>query len=153
MKSPTIKALLCVLVLFSVVSAVSAQEIKNTSYTAPDGMRVLRHELIVDAERQEVWKAFTTSEGWKSWAVPVAFVDFRRGGTIETSYDWGGLRHSLRLLREGKCDVVAPAAADAARGSRGLGQKARGHDSAWRDSRRRLQEEMTGGSGNDGDSR
>ena len=87
MKSPTIKAVLYVLALFFVVSAVSAQEIKNTSYTAPDGMRVLRHELIVDAERQEVWKAFTTSEGWKSWAVPVAFVDFRRGGTIETSYD------------------------------------------------------------------
>ena len=80
-------AALWVAMLSSSALSVSAQEVTNTSYTAPDGMRVLRHELIVDASKDAVWKAFTTSEGWTSWAVPVAFVDFRRGGTIETSYD------------------------------------------------------------------
>ena len=84
------------------VVSVSAQEVKNTSYATADGMRILRHELIVDAPRDDVWKAFTTSEGWISWAVPVAFIDFRLGGTIETSYnpeaklgDPANIRHEI----------------------------------------------------------
>ena len=77
--------IVAVTVLFTALP-LFAQEVINTSY-AVDGMRVLRHELIVDAPREDVWKAFTTADGWISWAVPVAFVDFRRGGTIETSYD------------------------------------------------------------------
>jgi uncharacterized protein YndB with AHSA1/START domain len=52
-----------------------------------DGSRVLRHEIVVEAPLEAVWQAFTTSEGWMSWAVPFAHVDFRVGGLIETSYD------------------------------------------------------------------
>ena len=102
MKSRFTMTALWVVTLLSASLQVPAQEIKNTSYTAPDGMRVLRHQLVVDAPRDEVWKAFTTSDGWISWAVPVAFVDFRRGGIIETSYnpnaqagDPANIRHEI----------------------------------------------------------
>lgn len=49
--------------------------------------RILRVETVVDAPAGEVWKAYTTKEGWESWAVPLAEVDFRVGGTIKTNYN------------------------------------------------------------------
>lgn len=49
--------------------------------------RTLCHSVVVDAAPAEVWPLFTTSEGWRSWATPVAHVDLRVGGEIETSYD------------------------------------------------------------------
>lgn len=67
----------------------AAQEVENTSYTAPDGSRVLQHRIVVPAALTEVWRAFTTSEGVMSWAVPLAHVDFRLGGIWESSYQPG----------------------------------------------------------------
>lgn len=51
------------------------------------GPRTLCHEAVVDAEPSEVWALISTSEGWRSWAAPVAHVDLRVGGEIETSYN------------------------------------------------------------------
>jgi uncharacterized protein YndB with AHSA1/START domain len=51
-----------------------------------DGARTLIQSIVVDAELPEVWRALTTSEGWRGWAAPVAWVDFRLDGIIETSY-------------------------------------------------------------------
>lgn len=65
----------------------AAAAVSNTSYDAPDGGFVLRHEAVIPAPPEAVWEAFTTAEGWMSWAVPFARVDFRLGGLIETSYD------------------------------------------------------------------
>lgn len=74
------------LALFTLVVAPAAAEVENTSYTAADGSRVLRHEGIVDAPVASVWKAFTTTDGVISWMVPRAVVDFGIGGTMEASY-------------------------------------------------------------------
>lgn len=63
--------------------------VTDTSYTAPDGTRVLEQSIVVDAEVEEVWRAFTTAEGLKTWAVPSAWVEFDIGGYWETSYDPG----------------------------------------------------------------
>ena len=65
--------------------------IVDTSYTAPDGTRVIRHELDIPATAREVYKAFTTSEGWQGWAVPFARMSgaFAVGVDIETSYNPG----------------------------------------------------------------
>lgn len=60
--------------------------VEDTSFTAPDGTRVLQHSIVVPATLAEVWTAFTTTEGVRSWAVPVAQVDFRLGGIWESSY-------------------------------------------------------------------
>jgi hypothetical protein len=40
--------------------------------------------VSVAAPPQAVWEAISTVEGWKSWAVPVAWAD---GDTFETSYN------------------------------------------------------------------
>lgn len=56
-----------------------------SSTRGPDGSHSLAHETIVDAPVAEVWSAISTAEGWKSWAVPVAWtpaVDL-----IEASYN------------------------------------------------------------------
>jgi uncharacterized protein YndB with AHSA1/START domain len=64
-----------------------ATGISNTSYEPPEGGFVLRHEVVIPAPPDAVWEAFTTAEGWMSWAVPFARVDFGLGGQIETSYN------------------------------------------------------------------
>ena len=50
-----------------------------------DGSHSLTHETIVDAPVAEVWSAISSVEGWKSWAVPVAWAP--EPNLIETSYD------------------------------------------------------------------
>jgi len=64
-----------------------AVTVDDQSYIAADGTRVLQQSVLVRASAAEVWTAFTTSEGFASWAAPVAFVDFRLGGHIEATYD------------------------------------------------------------------
>lgn len=60
--------------------------IDDASSTAPDGTRTLRQSVIVAAPLAAVWAAFTTTDGYRGWAVPVADIDFRVGGIIEASY-------------------------------------------------------------------
>jgi uncharacterized protein YndB with AHSA1/START domain len=54
-----------------------------------DGTRTLSQSIVVAAPAAAVWTALTTGDGWRSWAAPVAWVDFRLGGEIETSYKAG----------------------------------------------------------------
>ena len=51
------------------------------------GQRILLHRFEVAAPVERVWKAYTTAEGWRSWAAPLAEVDLRVGGSILTHYD------------------------------------------------------------------
>lgn len=62
-------------------------EVTDTSFVEPNGSRVLRLSAVIPAERSAVWTAFSTAEGWRAWATPLAAVDLRVGGVIETSYD------------------------------------------------------------------
>lgn len=55
-----------------------------TKERAPDGTHLLVNETIVDAAPADVWAAISTAEGWKSWAVPIAWAP--AGDMIETSY-------------------------------------------------------------------
>ena len=74
--------------------AAAAQSIKDypdvadTSFVQANGHKVLRIALDVPAPRKAVWERFTTTEGYRAWAVPVALVDGRLGGMIEGSYDF-----------------------------------------------------------------
>jgi uncharacterized protein YndB with AHSA1/START domain len=47
---------------------------------------VLIQEVSFEAPIEDVWKAYTTAEGWTAWASPKAEVDLRVGGTILTAY-------------------------------------------------------------------
>ena len=61
--------------------------VADTSYRSPAGDRVMGLAVDVPAPLDEVWRAFTTAEGFRSWAVKVARIDLRVGGEFETSYD------------------------------------------------------------------
>ncbi len=58
---------------------------------APPGDGPLVHEGIVDAPVAEVWRVFTTGEGWKKLGVAKAEVDLRVGGLIRTHYSPEGV--------------------------------------------------------------
>lgn len=45
----------------------------------------------VDAPVAEVWKAFTTAEGLRSWMAPLADIDLRVDGLMRSSYDEDGV--------------------------------------------------------------
>ena len=61
--------------------------VSNTSFVESNGDRALQLSIDVPAPQQAVFATFTTSEGFRSWAAPVARVDLRVGGMIEDSYD------------------------------------------------------------------
>lgn len=69
------------------VAPLAGQEVRNTSYLYQDSIRVLQQSVVVPASVADVWAAITTSEGLRSWAVPVAHTDLRVGGIMESSYD------------------------------------------------------------------
>lgn len=52
--------------------------------TRGDGRSDLVHETVVAAPVEEVWQAISTVEGWRTWAVPVAWGP--EPDVIETSY-------------------------------------------------------------------
>ena len=55
--------------------------------TEADGTHTLVHEVVVNATIHEVWAAISTAEGWKTWAVPVAWMSAEQPEVLETSYD------------------------------------------------------------------
>jgi len=63
------------------------KDVSNTSFTEPSGDRSIQLSIDVAASSHDAFAAFTTSEGFSSWAVPIAKVEFRIGGYIEASYD------------------------------------------------------------------
>ena len=56
----------------------------QTVTTEGDGSRTLTVEALVPAPPEAVWQSVSTAEGWKSWAVPVAWLN---GDLLETAYD------------------------------------------------------------------
>lgn len=86
-------ALSAMLAASSVLAAPAAhswrdfKDVSNSSYVEPDGDRSLQLSIDVPAPVKGVYAAMTTSDGFASWAVPVAKIDLRVGGMIEASYD------------------------------------------------------------------
>lgn len=48
------------------------------------------HEGVVDAPLNQVWTAFSTTEGLRSWLAPHAEIDLRVGGIMRTNYNASG---------------------------------------------------------------
>jgi uncharacterized protein YndB with AHSA1/START domain len=61
-------------------------KVDDSSYTEANGDRVIRLAVDVPAGTNSIWRALTTSEGWKSFAVAFASMDMQVGGILETSY-------------------------------------------------------------------
>ncbi len=72
--------------LMLAAQAQSAKSVDDTSFAAADGTRTMQLSVDVPAPADKVWAKFSTVKGWTSWGVKTAFVDFRPGGVIETSY-------------------------------------------------------------------
>lgn len=88
------KNILTALILFSSIAACFAQEkleeqsrIASTVDSTHVQNVVLQQSFEVNVPIDSVWNAFTTSEGWKSWATAHAEVDLKVNGTIRTHYD------------------------------------------------------------------
>ncbi len=64
-------------------------QVANTSFVAANGEKTMRLSIVVNVPADKVWWALSTAEGWKSWTVGTAYVDFREGGQIETNYKPG----------------------------------------------------------------
>jgi uncharacterized protein YndB with AHSA1/START domain len=79
------KALALSLAVTLLATAAQAQ-VKDTSYVDGAGHRVQQLEAVVAAPLQQVWDAFTTDDGFASWAAPVAHVTLANDGMIEASY-------------------------------------------------------------------
>jgi len=65
-------------------------EITSSIDSSYPGELVLIQEFSVKAPLKAVWDAYTTREGWESWAVPLAEIDFRVGGYIKSNYNPDG---------------------------------------------------------------
>ena len=48
---------------------------------------VLIQEFSIKAPVTAVWEAYTTKAGYQSWAVPLAEIDLKVGGTIKSNYN------------------------------------------------------------------
>lgn len=80
--------------------------------------RVLCHTIVAPASAGEIWALISTAEGWRSWAAPVAPVDLRTGGVIETSYsetarigDAGNIRNRVVAFTPERLLVIQIASA------------------------------------------
>lgn len=51
------------------------------------GTSSLSHSILVAAPPDDVWTAISTADGWRTWAVPVAWIAPARPDVIETSYN------------------------------------------------------------------
>ncbi|MEO7655231.1 MAG: SRPBCC domain-containing protein [Sphingomicrobium sp.] len=67
--------------------ATSASPVTEQVRSETDGTSSLSHSVVVAASPEQVWAAITTVEGWKTWAVPVAWIAADRPQVIETSYN------------------------------------------------------------------
>ncbi len=68
-------------------AAAAPVEVKDTSFRDGDGHRVMQLTAIVPASASDVWKAFTTDDGFKRWAVPVTHITLGNDGMMESSYE------------------------------------------------------------------
>jgi uncharacterized protein YndB with AHSA1/START domain len=50
----------------------------------------LVHEGAIDAPIETVWRAWTTSEGLRSWLAPHAEIELKLGGTMRSNYNEAG---------------------------------------------------------------
>lgn len=65
----------------------AASPVTVAATTGPDGARTLTHEILVPAAPDQVWQALTTTQGWTTWAVPLAREVPGKPDHFETSYN------------------------------------------------------------------
>jgi uncharacterized protein YndB with AHSA1/START domain/uncharacterized protein YciI len=77
-------SLCAALALLAPLSSLAAEAVAPASKVVAE--RVLAQEVVVKAPRAEVWRAFTTTEGVKTFFSPGAKVELRPGGAYEVYF-------------------------------------------------------------------
>ncbi len=62
-----------------------AQEVQDTSFTAPNGERVQRLDIVIPSTVREVWTAVSSSEGWMSFMAPLVAMELKTGGIFQSN--------------------------------------------------------------------
>jgi uncharacterized protein YndB with AHSA1/START domain len=65
---------------------VDAAPVRHEERANADGTRTLVHEVVVPAPAEQVYSAFSSPDGWRSWAVPYAWTAAGDADLLETSY-------------------------------------------------------------------
>lgn len=78
------KQLVLAFFLLILPATAQAQDVAIAERREADGTLTLVHEVVVLAAQADVWAAISTPEGWRTWAVPAAWLV--EGATLETSY-------------------------------------------------------------------
>lgn len=81
------RLLLLFLAFAALAAPAHAQTASDCSRLGADGERVLCVEIVVPAAPAEVWALWAEPAQLQTWLAPVATIDMRDGGTMETSYD------------------------------------------------------------------
>ena len=71
---------------FSLNLSVSYAQIEDFSFDY-NGEKIIASTFVVSANVKEVWDVYSDSDGFMTWAAPVAEIDWRRGGTIKASFN------------------------------------------------------------------
>ena len=50
----------------------------------------ISHESVIDGPLEQVWAAFTTTDGLRAWLAPHVDIDLRVGGLMRTNYNAQG---------------------------------------------------------------
>jgi hypothetical protein len=66
-----------------------SQEIKDSSFRAPNGERVQCLEIVVPATLQQAWEAVSSSQGWMSWMAPAVDLELKPLGRFNSNYRAG----------------------------------------------------------------
>jgi len=91
------------------LDAADPPQVRECSRVDADGARTLCHEIELNAAANEVWPLFATSDGLRTWMAPVAAIDPRAGGMMETSYtpgarigDAGNILNRIEAIQSGE---------------------------------------------------
>lgn len=76
--------------IFSLLAQKEEQRVISVLDTLDDGSLMLTQAFVINVPVNKVWEAYTTKEGWESWAVPKAEIDWKINGSIKTNYNPAG---------------------------------------------------------------
>jgi uncharacterized protein YndB with AHSA1/START domain len=81
-------------------------DVRDQSYREADGSGVISLSTVVQAPAARIWTALTTARGWEQWGVKRAWMDFRLGGVIETSYSEAATQGQRANIKNRDEDIV-----------------------------------------------
>jgi uncharacterized protein YndB with AHSA1/START domain len=70
-----------------IINSANGQTATSRIDTLASGELMLTQEIILKANVNKIWRAYTVAEEWQKWVTPVVEMDFRINGTIKSHYD------------------------------------------------------------------